>query len=202
MRENIIQVFRSADEIQHADGMGWYQRAHDCAVALGEKHDITTRQAAGVIAALSPMLRWELNVTYADRFIGTGYAPCLGLGRRKSTMILGGADPGKVLMPSKRSGQKVNAFFHCIMDPTCDDVCIDRHAYDVALGMTHDDAGRKALSRVGVYDSIRDTYREAASEVGIVPSQLQAVTWVAWREGKTYSRPQHQGLFNPLTAVA
>jgi hypothetical protein len=184
MENNIHRVYRMADRHTLKEGMGWYQTTNTFAHGLADKHGITVRQAAGVIAALSPRLYWDRNMHYADQFCATGYAPVLNLSRRKAGMILfDNIDPDVAFAPASRnSGQKVRSFFNCIIDPNCDDVCIDRHAYDIAVGEKGNDVSRGTLRLKGVYDNIRDTYRSLANKIGIIPNQLQAVTWCTWKQ--------------------
>lgn len=96
----------------------------------------------------------------------------------KADAILSGSPTFDVL-----SGPKVRAFAACIIDPTNGtDVVIDRHAFDIAAGRTTDDNTRNILGRKGMYEYVADLYVRAARKVGISPAQLQAVTWVVWRE--------------------
>lgn len=64
-------------------------------------------------------------------------------------------------------------------------VTIDRHAYDAFLGL---DSGIKdrpidqsLFDGDQVYDTIADTYRAVAAEMGVKPHQVQAVVWETWR---------------------
>jgi hypothetical protein len=54
------------------------------------------------------------------------------------------------------------------------------HAYDIAVGIPLGDWNR-GLSAHGRYELIADCYREAARRLEQLPSTVQAVTWVAWR---------------------
>ena len=71
----------------------------------------------------------------------------------------------------------------CILDPAfCQLVCIDRHAVAVALGRPVSPTAQTYLQRKGSYDKVAQCYRIAAAEVGILPSQMQAITWLQWRK--------------------
>jgi hypothetical protein len=180
---NIENMFGQATDAHYEEGIEWYSATNTFAHGLSDKYGISVRQAAGIIAAISPRVRWDKNVLWADLFCKTGDAPIMYLSKDKARRILDGEDPDVVFAPkSRNSGQKVRSFFNCIIDPGCDDVCIDRHAYDIAVGSKGTDSLRQPLNRVGVYDNIRDAYRAVANKIGLIPNQLQAVTWVAWRE--------------------
>jgi hypothetical protein len=96
----------------------------------------------------------------------------------KVTSILSGTPPLDVL-----GGNKVRAFYSTIIDPHGDVTpVIDRHAFDIAVGHRYGDKRRKPLARKGVYELFAAAYRRAAILAGVSAPQIQAITWVAWRE--------------------
>lgn len=172
---NITSVWSIATNDEFEQGAHWYERAHWTARMLA---DGDVRTGAGLLAALSPQTAWWLNVELACEAYEAGTA------RRhtsdscsKANKILAGIDPADVLPMQRKTGQ----FYLCILDPDDPDaVCVDRHAYDVAVGIPLGDWNR-GLSAHGRYRLIADCYREAARRLGQPPSVVQAVTWVAWR---------------------
>lgn len=172
-RDNIISVYESATEDQKLKGKLWYPVAHDLATMIAEGD---TRKGAGVIAALSANKSWSENVKIATRALGSGKATGhLRDALVKATRIMNGADPADVLPMAAKTGN----FYRCILDPTDPDpVCVDRHAHDIAVGRTYGDADR-GLSSKGRYNALASAYRAAAARLGILPSELQAITWVA-----------------------
>jgi hypothetical protein len=197
--DNIAATLTLATDADRREGLGWYASANIFAQGLAAEYGITVRQAAGIIAALSPRLSWTLNMRFAHQLCATGDAPVLTLSKRRARAILAGADPSDVLAAPKgspRSGQKVRAFFALIADPaSAHDVCIDRHAYDVWAGDVGDDTTRKVLDRAGVYDAVAADYRAVADAHDMLPHQVQAITWNVWKRTKPYDRPQHRALF-------
>lgn len=180
MAANVLAVYRTADDAQRADGMTWYVEAHALAITLARSagHDIL--RAAGVISALSPRMNWARNQTLAIRTYAEGgiSAGALGVSVRLADAIYNGAD-----VMSTLKAPKTRAFATVIADPTdTQNVVIDRHAMSVAHGRQTTDAESAALGRKGWYEAYATAYRKAAAEVGITASQMQAVTWVAWRE--------------------
>lgn len=173
---NIISVWSVATDDQYEQGAHWYERAHWTARMLA---DGDVKMGAGLLAALSPQTSWWLNVELACEAFDTGRA------RRhtndscsKANKIMAGIDPERVLPMQRKTGQ----FYRCILNP--DDpvaVCIDRHAHDVAVGVPYGDWNR-GLSAHGRYALLAQSYWEAAQRVGQIPSVVQAVTWVAWRD--------------------
>jgi hypothetical protein len=191
VHHNIMRVWGNATERDLNEGMEWYSTAHTFCRGLVGRYGITIEQAAGVTAAISPLLSWEKNLLFADTLVQTGDAPCLKRNVRKAQAILEGVDPLDVL-----GGHKVRSFYDNILQPdTSNEVTIDRHAFDVAVGCVTNDQLRKQLDRKGMYRAFAQLYRDAAADLGVMAHQVQAVTWSAWRRTKVYDRPQHVTLY-------
>lgn len=178
LTENILSVYRAATPDNIAEGMSWYDDAHKFARTLDKRNPA---RGAGVIAALSPMSGWDNNKNKARQlFTQKGDGTGIGMRRNvnKAIAIYNGADPLDVL-----GGNKVRAFYSTILDPTGDhDPVIDRHAFDIAMGRPFPNKGRSLLERKGEYARFAQAYREGAKTLSIGAAQLQAITWVAWRE--------------------
>lgn len=175
---NILRTFDAATPIESRRGMEWYQLAHLFAAKIS---DGQTEMGAGVIAALSPQKSWLENMFLAQRAFEQGRATGhVGPACVKANRIMDGELPLDVL-----GGNKVRSFYKLIVDPTDPfSVCIDRHAFDVALNKVTEDQSRRILERVRGYELLADGYRRAAASLSVLPSQVQAVTWVKWRNGK------------------
>lgn len=183
--ENVLSVFDAASDEALTEGMTWYPRAREAAHAM----DSRFHRSAGVIAALSPMNEWKNNKNQAEKVyalegnitINPDGSNGIGLSRNvvKALRIYRGEDAMDVL-----GGKKVRSFYLTILDSSFHIPVIDRHAFDIAVGMVTNDKARSILSRKSVYEAFANVYREAAIVAGIEPAQLQAVTWVAWKERK------------------
>lgn len=176
---NVLSVYGMASADHMREGLSWYLDAHNVAVTLDPD---SPSRAAGVIAAMSPMMGWETNKRAAFLAYDRGTADGLGLSRNvaKANRILAGEKPLDVL-----GGDKVRAFYATILDPHGFPIpVIDRHAFDIAVGKVTDEKSRSTLSRKGVYAAFGEVYIQAAKVVGVSSSQMQAITWVAWREFK------------------
>lgn len=173
--ENVLAVWESATAEHRESGMAWYETAHAFAAEISGG-DIV--RGAGVIAALSPNKAWDVNMRLAARAFADGSASgTLGNACMKANAILAGADPLDVL----GNGLKTRNFYLNIARPGCPEaVTIDRHAYDVALAERNPDNKRLGLTPTR-YAAFAEAYRVAATEAGILPLQMQAVTWEAWR---------------------
>lgn len=179
----IVDVWRQATVAELVEGMDWYVDAHALAVKLSPSDPAS---AAGVIAALSPMMSWGQNIILAERAYADGKASgALFSNVAKANRILAGERPEDVL-----GGDKVRAFYGVIADPSSDAVVVDRHAFDIAVGRVTNNESRQALSRKGVYESFANAYVRAAKTItretgmDVSASQVQSVTWTVWRRLK------------------
>ena len=79
---NLRQRLDSATPAEWQEGQEWYADAHAYAVQLSKRYDhVSLSQAAGIIAALSPQVSWDLNKRLAVELIETRTAAgALGLG--------------------------------------------------------------------------------------------------------------------------
>lgn len=172
---NIKTVWSLASADDRTAGRDWYRDAHLTACMLA---DGDVRKGAGVLAALSPQTSWWLNVELAaDAFDASVATRHTWDSRRKANLILRGADPTGVLPMRRKTGH----FFRCIVNPSDPDaVCVDRHAHDIAVGVPLGNWNR-GLSAYGRYELVASAYRLVASELGVIPSTIQATTWVVWR---------------------
>lgn len=174
---NIRDCYQRATDADLVAGRAWYTLAYRTALNL-TPHDV--RIGAGVIAAFSPQMSWKKNVELAATCLRTGkFVGHYGANNRKAEKIAKGADPLSVL-----GGDKVRAFYECIVNAgQTDAICIDRHAIAIALGRNATDKERQGLKGKR-YKTYADAYRNVAAKVGLLPSELQAVTWVTWRREK------------------
>lgn len=187
--ENIKAIYQLATLTEQQEGISWYPNALSIARNLAERHDLSTPQAIGVIAALSPRNRWERNVEDADRLIAAYNAGgpeqamltkvcTFTSNKAKAVKIMQALGPTLDHVLSILSGPKLREFASCIAGEP--DVCIDGHAFCIwAANRT----GLKDVPAIGVKlrREIKADYQAAADELGITPSACQAITWVAWR---------------------
>ena len=185
---NITSIYRDADKIQHAEGLLWYSDAQKAAHNIAIKYDIAVYIAAAVIAALSPNNKWTRNIVNADALIGAFIrgdgllsvkVSTYNAMKQKAWDILA-ARPDYDGAKAMLKGQKITSFFCDIMGEF--NVTIDGHARNIAygerVGLTDD------RTNIGVreYRALQAAYEEAARRVGLMPYQLQAITWRVWRD--------------------
>jgi hypothetical protein len=165
---------------------------------LSSSSGYSLEQTVGVVAALSPRNKWETNMTDAIACIRRhrqisnnkhkeGEIHPLGgvigpeqvtvstfrQNKLKAWRILEGEKPEDVL-----GGPKVRAFYRNILmveDGSC--VTIDGHAINIYRG----EVSVGPVVNLKEYELIANTYREAARYVGLMPHQLQGITWLAYK---------------------
>ena len=173
---NILACYRRATIAEHMDGMTWYKGAHNIALELSPEN---VWRGAGVLAALSPLKRWDTNVRMAREAFATGVvtghiATHCAIAQR----ILDGAHPLDVMR-----GDKTRSFAQAIATGGMGDIAtIDRHAHDIAMARVFTDDTRKIGKRI--YRDMAAAYADAAAQTGLSVNQIQAITWVVWRREK------------------
>jgi hypothetical protein len=177
---NILRVYHQATADELVCGLNWYRDANCEADRLSQEKGILIEQSAGIIAAMSPGLRWDRNVEAAERIIQSRSLDGLGIrwydGVRKAKRILRGHSPCEVL-----KGNKVKAFYHCICHPQNEtSVCCDGHAYSIWAGrrITLDDV---PPMNNRLYHRIASDYVIVSRDLSVSPCQLQAITWCTHR---------------------
>jgi len=180
---NVTRLFRTATPEQIEAGADWYKDAHEIASALAAKNGVTVAIAAGVLAAVSPLQSWGANVNLASRILAAGglTAGYLSVGLGKADRILAGEDILTVL-----NGDKIQNFFLGILTAGEQGVCIDRHAWSLAVNHRYSEGNIPSLKGKR-YGAAVAAYTRAAAilskEYGtpLTPAQVQAVTWTLWR---------------------
>ena len=168
--EHILEVYRSATDAQVAAGRSWYPEALKIGTDLHA-------QGPAILAVLSPSTEWGVNVQAARDVVSSGWSKWQsGTNTHKAIKIIGGADPDDIAR-----GNKVRAFWRAIKGDT-ESVTVDRHALSVFLGYQVSGKQAGVLSRKGAYAFVEAAYHKVAKIIGISPRDLQAITWVAWRE--------------------
>lgn len=185
---NILAVYFSANAAELHEGHAWYSNATDICYHIADDAKLSLETVVGVLAALSPNNRWNKNVSDTERLIKVFQAgedtdllkvSTYNKNKEKAIRILNGEVPSDVL-----GGLKVRAFYHCILGR--DAVCIDGHAYAIWAGERISTTKTPSISPK-LYAAIADDYRTAALQISkikgveLTASQVQAVTWVVWR---------------------
>lgn len=187
-RGNLHSLLARGEKLERRYGLSWYSDARSTCWNISQKLNFKLETVVGVLAALSPGNPWLRNVREAEEFLtlykGQGRKIKINrykfgvYGRKnkfKALAIAEGDDPRDIL-----GGKKVRAFYECILNPQSRDfVTIDGHAkcaaYNQRLGI------HLVTVRPAEYQHLAEAYSTVAEEVGLIPSQAQAIIWLTWR---------------------
>lgn len=180
--QNITQVFQDAPPDLVEAGKSWYPQARAWCEQRAHLYGVSTRTVAAVVSALSPRNKWERNLFDADQVLyawKNGYSyPSI----RCSTFTQNVMKAWDILELDKpelaETSPKTRAFLDCIADPESESVVIDVWAYRVAEG--DPDLPAKGFGEQE-YQVYADAYRSASQVVSEPVEQVQAVTWVTYR---------------------
>jgi len=186
--KNILKVYRRATPEDHANGLEWYDRAARYAKVISTKYMIHRHTVIGVMAALSPNNRWERNIkdteTMCVAWIQGGdltdfKVSCYNKMKEKAWSILSDnlVDDDDIL--TRLNGQKIRSFYSNIRG--LNEVTIDGHALNIARGYREGLTTDKTNMGKKLYLDMQAAYVKAAKRVGILPHELQAITWTTWK---------------------
>lgn len=171
--EALTRHYRAATELteQLEGGEGWYRESRRIARKLAREHGVTLSVAAGVLAAISPRMRWGSNISYAHAILaGIPVQGVFSMNLEKAHRIMAGERPLDVL-----GGPKVRAFYRAIMG--------DGQAVVIDVWMLRAVGWTKKTLSAREYERVSDSLREAAEAAGIDPADFQAIVWTQVRGG-------------------
>jgi hypothetical protein len=194
--ENILKVYHGATEAEKAEGMEWYAEAFRESAKLAGTFKTDVKRVVFAIAVMSPNNKWERNI---NDIVSVIVAYKNGSLKRMNDDFLTGNNKAfkslySLTYPANISkayrilkgelgalnGQKVESFADNIFYRESERVTVDSHAYSVWAGK----AMSSKLAQPFItkqYKQVEADYIEAAESVGIKPYQMQAVTWITWR---------------------
>ena len=188
MVTNIISIWKLSTAQEKRDGIVWYIDAHKECEHMAETFRLPVYQCAGVVSALSPNNKWEINVRNAyemcTNYIDGGDIDDIRVStyhtmKRKAWSILDDklTDDDDIL--TRLNGQKIRSFYSNIRG--LNEVTIDGHAFNIAQNVRHNLTDDKTNIGKKLYRELQDAYVRAAKRVDVAPHELQAITWTTWR---------------------
>lgn len=179
VRNNILKIWEATSDEERRD---WYSEANSFGIDLAG-YRIKPRKAFGVIAALSPVKRWEENKILARDMIYSGDCGHMSQFKSKARDILDSDGSDEEILRIL-NGRKISAFYLNITYPNkADYITIDRHALSVALGRFVRDEDYVGIT-AKQYEFFTQCYTLAAMKVGVSPVLMQSATWLKWRKIK------------------
>lgn len=168
--ELFAEHYRAAGEsTAQLEGSTWYRRSRCAARSLARANGCTLSQAAGVIAAISPRMRWGANLRLADAILkGEQVTGVFGANLAKAHRIMAGERPLDVL-----GGNKVRAFYRAIMG--------DESSVVIDVWMLRAAGWDKRSLTPRKYQRVAAALTEAAKAVGVSLADFQAIVWTQVR---------------------
>jgi hypothetical protein len=184
--DNIIKVYNNP---KFEGGSSWYNDAHELANSLAKQFGLTTLQVAGIISAFSPLKSWDENKKIAKQFLTNGNGKHTKVMKQKAIDIkLYNSTLEREFILTTLNGNKISNFFLNIAYPNeSTSVTIDRHAIAVILGRNATENEGKGITDAQ-YEFLASCYRQASEILGVIPNQVQSVTWVKWRKLKNENK--------------
>ena len=200
--KNIIAIRKKAKPEDVAHGIAWYAEAYEECRIIADRFNLPIHIVIGVVAALSPNNRWELNIRNANDLIcvfTTGgimddVSVCTySAMKRKAWSILEQmptrySEHDTVIVDEVKdilNGKKIVCFYENIIG---DDTCtIDGHARNIAYAERVNLTDGKTSIGAKEYRNLQAAYVEAAGRCRVngrklKAYELQAITWVTWRK--------------------
>ena len=181
----IERVYHAATDAELQAGANWYKDAQSQCRVISLRYGTPLHLVAAVVAALSPNNRWNRNLLDAAALISafnrgktldavsTSTYPAM---KEKAWHLLMVGGQHSTCIDILR-GPKIQAFYRNIMGDDC--VTVDGHAKNIYYGKRETLKGNS----VGVkeFRKIAVAYQAAGIKHGIPASEMQAITWLAWR---------------------
>jgi hypothetical protein len=163
--------------------MHWYPDAHKWAQFKAQQYEVEVDVVAAIISALSPRNEWTRNLYDADKLLmcyerGDHDPAFVNSATFKNNVMRAWIVRDKCDASVVTTSPKTSAFVNNITWPKGPDVTIDTWAYRIAEGdlkLPARSFGKK------LYEKYADAYREAADYIGLIPCEVQAITWVEAR---------------------
>lgn len=171
------QFLNTATRHEWEQGKNWYDDAHKEAKRIAKDYEIELEQAAGIIAVLSPMVEWRLNLRIARDFVRSkGRKKGAGFYRnyQKALDILKRKDYSAI------RGPKVTAFYETVLNPGMNHPpVVDTHMIaGFYEGVSYRDDLHVVHGNEERLQPIRTAIVELAQEYGLKVQEMQAVLWV------------------------
>jgi len=189
---NILECFQGALTDTVERGLSWYAKLHGWCRWVASDYGIETKKVAGVFSALSPMMPLDRNIDVTIILLDGVLKDNIERENLRNLKIglLGNVNKAYDIMhngeqPEIHLGKwKTFNFYHNIMLPTSPEyVTIDTWAYRIAVNdLTATPSGLSGKR----YTDMLNAYRIVAESIGILPHQLQAITWEHVRSPHKY----------------
>lgn len=204
-KTNIRRILNAADETDVSEGRVSYWRYHEVLKNLAEFYGVPLGPVVAVFCSLSPNNDYRGNLRSAATVI-RGFVEGVPCDQITVTTFNHCRDRAYLYLTGERdflataSGPKIKSFYLNIFNPmNPEPITIDGHAVNIWRNK------KVSLQAVAIsrfkYEAVANDYREVAEAFGLLPHQLQAITWFAWKRIHTIVYPGRQlELFRDISA--
>lgn len=189
---NILAIIAQCSDEDKARNVNWYRQAHRDAVTMAHKYKMDLWTVAQVLSVISPQRLWERNVRDAELTILAYALPAsdrvayLAMHRVAAPSGYSCFNRAWEILAGERElkmdgGPKTYNFARTIESPdTWMGVTVDSHA--VALWSDEYQSPGTYQIPLSVYKRVAADYETVAAMLGMLPSEVQAITWDKRRE--------------------
>lgn len=203
---SILRFYHAALPSEVINGLKWYNEAHEYCKELASRFNISLQQAAGIIAVFSPQAGWIENKRYAVSFLINPKNRLRSLVqdiKAKKIIKLKSEDQIYHALTVNDAAWKTKAFFLNILNPDINtDVTIDRHAIACCIQSTDNVYALDktyAQPTLQQYNFFQSCFIQAAKQLDILPHELQAITWLAYRRIRELPKHEDKNHWQPFT---
>lgn len=174
--KNILDVYNMATNEQIEEGLIWYKTANEICFDVALEYNMPEHQVIGILSALSPRTSWEMNQRKLKEVLSKGTTFATDLQMDKVKRIFQTDYESSIL--DILNGNKTKSFYLNIKKPLSSKaVTIDTHAVRVAYKDFKREISEPSI-KSNQYNFLASAYIKVSEELDILPSQLQAITWV------------------------
>lgn len=183
LRMRLRSFLNQATNKEKISGLSWYETMHHWCAGVADKSGIELFKVVGMFAALSPQMSVDRNQKLLIQYLNSGNASHYKFLVEKCDQIKEAKNEYQV---SKiLNGNKISAFYLNILHPSKPTrVTIDRHALSCLLqtpSNTYPLGDNEYSMTANQFKQFEKIYCEVSKECGILPHQLQAITWETYR---------------------
>lgn len=169
MSKELSVVISQASPEEIKEGQRWYWEAREYCEQLSKEFGVELKKVIGIVCALSPQKRWDINQRIAKEYLQGKRNIHTGVQVAKCDLIMMGKD-----IPTCLGGLKTINFYYNILDPTNPDWCT------IDIWMTRIFGTTPKLTPKQ-YNGLKTICIDYSKQIGWVTPNTQAVAWIVKR---------------------
>jgi len=188
IEDNILEMWDGLSIQTILTNKNWYRDTNKWCQDFSDTIELPIMPVVGVFSALSPQCSFKQNKIFCEAYF-TGFEKHTKTQIDKCNRITAfygylnqDWNNQKKQIHTYLGGRKTQSFFENILEPNDSQrVTLDRHAFKIA--------GFDIITLTNKqYDFMEECYQNCAKQVNMLPSELQAILWVYWRDVNNKSK--------------